>query len=62
MNFSRGFTEEEERKFNIFMQLHMALKNQRNLVNHASEKGRTEPEDIFNAIEAYIEMVEYFVS
>lgn len=64
LNFLKEFTKEEEKKFNIFMQLHMALKNQRNLANHAvsDDPKRIEPVQIFNAINAYIEMVEHFVS
>lgn len=62
-SFLKKTTEEDIRKFNIFMQLHMALKNQRNLANHAVSGGkdREEPENIFNAIRAYVEMVEYFL-
>lgn len=63
INFMAPFTQEGEKKFNIFMQLHMALKNQRNLVNHArtGDPDREEPGNIFNGINAYIEMVEEFV-
>lgn len=45
------------------MQLHMALKNQRNLANHATSRDehREEPENIFSAIRAYVEMTEYFL-
>lgn len=62
--FLKKLTREEERKFNIFIQLHMALKNQRNLVNHAAsgDLEREKPENIFQAIDAYIKMVEHFVS
>lgn len=63
LRFLHNLKQEDVRRFNIFMQLHMALKNQRNLVNHAVSKdeNREEPGNIFNAIEAYIEMVEYFI-
>ena len=61
--FLKEMTEEDKRKFNIFMQLHMALKNQRNLANHATSRDehREEPENIFSAIRAYVEMTEYFL-
>ena len=61
--FLKEMTEEDKRKFNIFMQLHMALKNQRNLANHAvsGDEHREEPENIFNAVRAYVEMTEYFL-
>lgn len=62
LKFLREMTEEEEKKFNIFVQLHLALKKQRNLVNHAvsGDSGREDAGNIFNAIKAYIEMVEEF--
>lgn len=47
---------DELKKFLYFVNLHMLLKNQRNMANHASEDGRASIEQVKNAVRVYIQL------
>lgn len=63
ISFTVNVSAEHLNKLGLFLDIHMALKEQRNMINHSSAKGRKHRasiEQLSNAINTYIDLAELF--